>query len=178
MTELYNVGDVLPIPTPLRTSNNERACHSEPTHAEAEIPPNRKHDGKTVARDQNHNEGIGLQSLFEPYEDILVQKLQHRKRQPAQVIFLQTTLRSSQFEKAGRRLHLPVSGHWAVEIRGEVFELNRMETWIWGAPHAFRGTWYAWRLGREDLILFLLHPHSPLDQVLWFATSGGVACAD
>jgi hypothetical protein len=47
------------------------------------------------------------------------------------VTSLQTTLGSSQFEKVGKQMHLPVSGHWAIEIRGEVFELNRKESWTW-----------------------------------------------
>ena len=151
MTEIDDPDDVLPIPTPLRLSSDEGACHGKPTPTEAEIPANSKQDGKAVARDQNYDQGTELQSQSEPYKDMLVQELPHRQKQRAQVILLQTTLRSSQFEKAGKRLHLPISGHWAVEICGEVFELNRMETWIWGAPHAFRQI-YGTPSGLADMI--------------------------
>lgn len=57
---------------------------------------------------------------------------------PARVTLLQTTLSSSQScsqscsQQPGRKCRLPLSGHWAVEIRGEVFELNHMESWQWG----------------------------------------------
>ncbi|CAJ2510904.1 Uu.00g065290.m01.CDS01 [Anthostomella pinea] len=46
-----------------------------------------------------------------------------RKYKRAKVTLLQTTLRSSHIEKIGKRMRLPVSGHWAVEIRGEA--------WVW-----------------------------------------------
>ena len=47
------------------------------------------------------------------------------------VILLQTTLRSSQIQSLRHRLRLPVSGHWALLIRDEVFELNRTSRWLW-----------------------------------------------
>jgi hypothetical protein len=139
MTGMEGPGDELPMPALLCVSNAtaERAhpgvlIHTEPTLSST------KHNGTTATRDQGYGEESELISLSEPYDETTNHKLQHRERQPAQVILLQTTLRSSQFQKAGKRLHFPVSGHWAVEIRGEVFELNRMETWTWGAPRAFR----------------------------------------
>ena len=47
---------------------------------------------------------------------------------PVDVTLLQSTLRSSQFRR-NIRSWVPISGHWAVEIRGEVFELNRTLPW-------------------------------------------------
>ena len=44
--------------------------------------------------------------------------------EPVVVMLLQSTLRSSQFQRYTRSW-FPLSGHWAIEIRGEVFELNR-----------------------------------------------------
>jgi hypothetical protein len=79
--------------------------------------------------------GVQHEPLLDPYTDEQPTNTRKRsprqKRQPAHVTLLQTTLRSSQFEKAGKQMHLPLSGHWAIEIRGEVFELNRMESWTW-----------------------------------------------
>jgi hypothetical protein len=72
------------------------------------------------------------QTRFEQYNT----RVKHKKRakpkdRVADVKLLQITLRSSQVDKLGKQMHLPVSRHWAVEIRGEVFELNRMESWTW-----------------------------------------------
>jgi hypothetical protein len=53
--------------------------------------------------------------------------------QPAVVTLLQSTLRSSQSRlQRVSTSWMPISGHWAVEIRGEVFELNRATTWTGG----------------------------------------------
>ena len=52
----------------------------------------------------------------------------YSSREPVDVILLQSTLRSSQFQR-NIRSWVPISGHWAVEIRGEVFELNRTLPW-------------------------------------------------
>ena len=49
-------------------------------------------------------------------------------QEPVDVVLLQSTLRSSQFQR-NIRSWIPISGHWAVEIRGEVFELNRTLPW-------------------------------------------------
>ena len=49
-------------------------------------------------------------------------------QEPVDVILLQSTLRSSQFQR-NIRSWIPISGHWAVEVRGEVFELNRTLPW-------------------------------------------------
>ena len=48
--------------------------------------------------------------------------------EPADVYLLQSTLRSSQ-SRRNVRSWLPFSSHWAIEIRGEVFELNRTDHW-------------------------------------------------
>jgi hypothetical protein len=139
MVEMDDPHDVLPKPALYCASNAERAPPpaGELTHTKSTLSST-KHGGFLVTRNQSYGEESERLSLSEPYNDTTNHKVQRRERQPAQVILLQTTLRSSQFEKVGKHLHLPVSGHWAVEIRGEVFELNRMETWTWGAPHAFR----------------------------------------
>jgi hypothetical protein len=90
-----------------------------------------KGKGKAVILDDDYAQ-LGTPLL--PYSDEPIAKRKksvRRKSRTANVTLLQTTLRSSQFEKVGKQMHLPVSGHWAIEIRGEVFELNRMESWTW-----------------------------------------------
>lgn len=48
----------------------------------------------------------------------------------ADILLLQSVLSSSRFSRLRNRVRLPISGHWAVEIRDEVFELNRLESYV------------------------------------------------
>ena len=98
--------------------------------------PNRnKGKGKAVVTTEDYEDYEDHQPPILPHTDEQAKtkrkKHHRRKNKTAQVTLLQTTLRSSQFERVGKQMRLPVSGHWAVEIRGEVFELNRGDTWSW-----------------------------------------------
>lgn len=66
----------------------------------------------------DHNE-LSLATIPDPRFD-----------EPADIFLLQSILSSSRFSRRRSRYRLPISGHWAIQIRNEVFELNRMESYI------------------------------------------------
>jgi hypothetical protein len=122
---------MLPAPGPTAVDDSDSAV-GVPHLSEDQKKTNAKGKAKAVGLEED---GVHHEPPLDPYTDEQPTEMRKRsarqKRQPAHVTLLQTTLRSSQFEKAGKRMHLPLSGHWAIEIRGEVFELNRMESWTW-----------------------------------------------
>lgn len=71
------------------------------------------------AREDRQREPIRHQNLCSPIVD-----------DSSHVFLLQSILGSSHFERIASKFRFPISGHWAIQIRGDVFELNRMESWI------------------------------------------------
>ena len=137
------------------TVTHANSSNDERREAEAKPSPNkgkeREHNNALNERGLNVEEGDG-NSEQEPEGELqasasgavdnqcfycLLETLdsdsdtEHHHDQPAAVVtLLQSTMRSSQsrFRRVSR-LWGPISGHWAVEIRGEVFDLNRAKPW-------------------------------------------------
>jgi hypothetical protein len=87
---------------------------------------------------------------------------------PAVVTLLQSTLRSSQSEiQRVSTSWVPISGHWAVEIRGEVFELNRATTGL------DRRKLFNWKLSLGHTIPSYLHQQSASVKLLAFCRRSG-----